>query len=213
MKALNKLGEYDKNNKDHPQEQIDILKQNILKFGFTTPLLISKDNTIIAGHGRKLAADEIGMKEVPCIVIDDLSEDEKVKLFIGYSIKEIYPKCREDLKNKYNIQTTDDMEIMVAIAVSRLFGLVDCQSIKTGKDVYMQVIDYFSKQLTEVFYMALGTLIKRDEPDTHAKFIEAMKLMLHSANNIFNYESPIRHTKRNGEDDSTKEDSNKRTQN
>lgn len=76
MKELSGLVEHAKNNKNHPQEQIDILKQNILKFGFTSPFLISGDCKIIAGHGRKLACDELGIKEVPCIIIDDLTEDE-----------------------------------------------------------------------------------------------------------------------------------------
>jgi len=76
MKSISSLVGYDKNNKNHPQEQIDILKQNVLKFGFTTPFLISKDNTIIAGHGRKLACEQLGVKKVPCIIIDDLTEDE-----------------------------------------------------------------------------------------------------------------------------------------
>jgi DNA modification methylase len=83
MKDLNKLTEYSKNNKEHPKEQIDLLKQNILKFGFTTPFLISKDNVLIAGHGRKLACEQLGIKEVPCIVIDDLSEDEMKALRIA----------------------------------------------------------------------------------------------------------------------------------
>lgn len=71
-----KLKDYDKNNKNHPQEQIDLLVQNIKKFGFTTPILIDKKKEIIAGHGRKLAADKLMLDKVPCIIIDDLSESE-----------------------------------------------------------------------------------------------------------------------------------------
>lgn len=76
MKDLLSLVSYDKNNKKHPEEQVSLLMQNISKFGFTTPFLISGDNTIIAGHGRKLACDKLGIKKVPCIIIDDLSEEE-----------------------------------------------------------------------------------------------------------------------------------------
>lgn len=150
---------------------------------------------------------------------DNLPEDEKVKLFIGYSIKEIYPKCREDLNNNYNIRTTDDIEIMVALSIGKLFDLVDCQNTKTGKDIYIQVIDHFSKQLTESFYTTFSSLIKRgdDNVDIHAKFMEATKKMLHSTNNTFNYNSPIRHKKRNRDDSSkdgdNKDDPNKRPRN
>ncbi len=131
---------------------------------------------------------------------ENLPEDEKVKLFIGYSIKEIYPKCREDLNNNYNIQTTDNIEIMVALCISGLFDLVDCQNTKTGKDVYIQVIDHFSKELTELFHTEFSVFIKRDDADIHAKFMEFTQKMLKNANNTFNYNSPIRHKKRNRND-------------
>lgn len=73
---ITKLKEYKKNNKIHTEEQISLLVQIIDRFGFTTPLLIDKDKNIIAGHGRKLAAVKLGMKKLPCIEMDDLSEDE-----------------------------------------------------------------------------------------------------------------------------------------
>lgn len=76
MKDLSGLLEYPNNNKDHPEEQISLLVQNIDKFGFTSPFLIDSKNNLIAGHGRKLACDRLGIKKVPCIVIDDLSEEE-----------------------------------------------------------------------------------------------------------------------------------------
>lgn len=73
---IKKLKDYEKNNKIHPEEQISLLVQMIDKFGFTTPLLVDKNNVIIAGHGRKLAGERLGMKKLPCLVIDDLSDDE-----------------------------------------------------------------------------------------------------------------------------------------
>lgn len=81
--ALDKLKEYSKNNKIHTEEQISLLVQIIDKFGFTTPLLIDKEYNIIAGHGRKKAAETLGMKEVPCILIDDLTENEIKELRIA----------------------------------------------------------------------------------------------------------------------------------
>ena len=83
MKDLNKLIEYENNNKNHPEEQISLLVQNIDKFGFTTPFLIDSNNNLIAGHGRKLACDRLGIKKVPCIVVDDLTEDEIKSLRIA----------------------------------------------------------------------------------------------------------------------------------
>lgn len=77
---INTLKPYEKNNKKHPEEQISLLVQNIDKFGFTNPLLIhnndKNEKVIIAGHGRYEAAKRLGMKELPCIYINDLSENQ-----------------------------------------------------------------------------------------------------------------------------------------
>ena len=70
------LKEYEKNNKVHPESQISLLVQNIDKFGFTNPILIDKDNIIIAGHARFKAGQRLNMKTFPCIRIDDLTDDE-----------------------------------------------------------------------------------------------------------------------------------------
>lgn len=76
IKERNKLFLYPQNNKKHPESQIDLLASNIKTFGFTTPLLIDKNDNIIAGHGRYLAARKLGMERLPCIVIDDLTENQ-----------------------------------------------------------------------------------------------------------------------------------------
>lgn len=70
------LKTYEKNARVHPQKQIDLLAKNIVKFGFTTPVLIDKNNEIIAGHGRILAMQKLGKDEVPCVRMEKLSEEE-----------------------------------------------------------------------------------------------------------------------------------------
>ena len=61
------------NPKKHPEEQIKKIASSILEFGFKVPIIVDKNYTIIAGHGRYEAAKRIGLKEVPVIVADDLS--------------------------------------------------------------------------------------------------------------------------------------------
>jgi len=63
-----KLTPYDKNNRSHPREQIEEIAASIKEFGFDVPILITENNLIIAGHGRKLAAELLGLKKVPCII-------------------------------------------------------------------------------------------------------------------------------------------------
>jgi hypothetical protein len=71
----------ERNPRVHGKNQIKALVKSIKAFGFNNPLLIDRDNKIIAGHGRFMAAKEVGLKELPCIKLDHLS-DSKKKAFI-----------------------------------------------------------------------------------------------------------------------------------
>ena len=75
-KQIKDLKKYDKNAKKHPKSQIDLLVKNIERFGFTTPILIDKNNEIIAGHGRLDALKKLKMETAPCVIIDYLNEEE-----------------------------------------------------------------------------------------------------------------------------------------
>ncbi|MDR2074459.1 MAG: site-specific DNA-methyltransferase [Oscillospiraceae bacterium] len=74
---IEKLKPYEKNARTHSEEQIEKIAKSIEEFGFLNPVLIDAGFGIIAGHGRVLAAQKIGMKEVPCLFIEDLSETQK----------------------------------------------------------------------------------------------------------------------------------------
>ena len=66
------------NAKLHPQEQIDQIKESIKLYGFNDPIGIwGKNNTIVEGHGRYMAAKEMGIGEVPCIRLDHLSDKQR----------------------------------------------------------------------------------------------------------------------------------------
>lgn len=69
---------YDKNAKKHDKKQINNVAQSIKKYGFVQPLVIDKDNVIVIGHCRALAAKQLDIKEVPCVRVDELT-DEQVK--------------------------------------------------------------------------------------------------------------------------------------
>ena len=78
-KNLNELVPYE-NNPRKNDEAVDGVANSIKAFGFKVPIVIDKNNVIIAGHTRYKASQKLGLDKVPCIVADDLS-DEQVKAF------------------------------------------------------------------------------------------------------------------------------------
>ena len=68
---------YARNSRTHSDVQINKIASSIKEFGFLNPVLIDKDNGIIAGHGRVMAAQKLGLKEVPVLQISHLSDTQK----------------------------------------------------------------------------------------------------------------------------------------
>lgn len=79
QKNIEELKPY-KNNPRHNDMAVDAVANSIKEFGFKVPIIIDKNDEIIAGHTRLKAAKQLGLKEVPCIIADDLS-DEQIKAF------------------------------------------------------------------------------------------------------------------------------------
>jgi len=73
---LNLIVPYAKNQKVHSQKQIKNVANSIQRFGFIQPLVIDKDNNIVIGHCRYEASKLLKLKEIPCVVVDNLTEDE-----------------------------------------------------------------------------------------------------------------------------------------
>ena len=68
---------YENNSRKHSEYQLKQLEKSIKENGFTNPLLVDEGNNILAGHGRLLAAQGLGMSTVPCVRIVGLSELQK----------------------------------------------------------------------------------------------------------------------------------------
>lgn len=73
------IKEYEKNPRKN-DEAVDYVAKSIEEFGFKVPIVIDKDNVIIAGHTRYKASLKLGLEKVPCIKADDLTE-EQVKAY------------------------------------------------------------------------------------------------------------------------------------
>ena len=97
IKNINDLIEYDGNPREHSPEQIEQVANSIKKFGWTMPILIDENNEIIAGHGRLMAGKKLGIKEVPCIIATNWSEEQKKAYCIADN------KLNENSNWKYDI--------------------------------------------------------------------------------------------------------------
>lgn len=67
---------YELNSKKHDPEQVKRIAESIKQFGWDQPIVVDKSNVIIKGHGRRLAAIELGLTQIPVLVRSDLSEEQ-----------------------------------------------------------------------------------------------------------------------------------------
>ena len=67
---------YAANAKKHDKRQINNVAESIKQYGFVQPIVIDRDGVIVIGHCRALAAKKLGMKEVPCVCVDDLTPEQ-----------------------------------------------------------------------------------------------------------------------------------------
>jgi len=75
--SVEKLIPYAKNARTHSDEQVAQIAGSIKEFGFNNPVLVDKDNSIIAGHGRVMAARKLGMDKVPVVILNHLTESQR----------------------------------------------------------------------------------------------------------------------------------------
>ena len=75
--SVEKLIPYAKNARTHSDEQVAQIAGSIKEFGFNNPILVDKDNSVIAGHGRLMAARKLGMDKVPIVELQHLTESQR----------------------------------------------------------------------------------------------------------------------------------------
>ena len=83
IRKTSELIPYINNSRTHSDAQINQIASSIKEFGFTNPVLIDEQGGLIAGHGRVMAAKKLSIEEVPCIVLDGLTEAQKKAYIIA----------------------------------------------------------------------------------------------------------------------------------
>ena len=75
-RPIGELIPYEKNAKKHDKRQIANVAESIRQYGFVQPVVIDRDGVIVIGHCRVLAAKKLGMTEVPCVSVEDLTPEQ-----------------------------------------------------------------------------------------------------------------------------------------
>lgn len=106
---------YARNSRTHSVQQVKQIAASIREFGFMAPCLIDKDNNIIAGHGRILAAQKLKMDKVPCVRAEHLTEvqrrayilaDNRIALSSGWDESLLKLEFEELKSNGFNLDLT-----------------------------------------------------------------------------------------------------------
>lgn len=117
-----RLVPYAMNARTHSEAQVAQIAASIKEFGFVNPVLVQGDFTIIAGHGRVLAAKQLGMKKVPVIVLDHLSErqaralvlaDNRIQLNSGWDLEKLGNELSALAEQDFDLSITgfDEQEL------------------------------------------------------------------------------------------------------
>ena len=145
---ITKLVPYVNNARTHSPEQITKLRSSLREFGFINPVIIDRDFNVIAGHGRILAAKEEGIKEVPCVFVDHLTEAQKKAYIIA--------------DNRMAMDAGWDEELL-RVEIESLQGM-DFDPLLTGFD---------EKELADLFADDSGSEARDDDFDLTAALEKA----------------------------------------
>ena len=112
--AVSKLIPYVNNARTHSAEQVMKLRSSLREFGFINPVIIDREYNVIAGHGRIMAAKEEGIKEVPCVFVDYLTEAQKKAYILADNRMALDAGWDEELL-RIEIESLEDMDFDVGL--------------------------------------------------------------------------------------------------
>ena len=143
---IDELLPYQRNQKDHPEEQVRNLANSLRRFGWRQPVVIDERNVIVIGHGRVLGAKMLGLEEVPVVRADDLSEDEIRELRI------VDNKTNESTWNEYLQEDVQELEF-------EGFDFADFDGVTGGGSTSHDIVeDEYDEELPEEPKSAKGEI-------------------------------------------------------
>lgn len=148
-RKVSDLTPYARNSRTHSDEQVAQIAASIKEWGWTVPVLIEPDGGIIAGHGRVMAAQRLGITEVPCMIADGWSEgqkrayiiaDNKLALNAGWDDEMLRVEFAElgDLGFDLGLTGFGEMELGALLA-DKTEGLTDPDAVPDAPEVPVTV--------------------------------------------------------------------------
>lgn len=148
-RAVNELIPYANNSRTHDDRQIDQVAESIKEFGFTNPILIDEDNGVIAGHGRLLASKKLNLDEVPCIILNGLSDEQKKAYVIADNKLALNAGWNEKMlmKELFTLEGKEFDLLLTGFSSDELKSLVDIDITGDGVESSPQIV--FSEEVDE----------------------------------------------------------------
>ena len=125
--SVDQLIPYVNNARTHSPEQINKIRASLREFGFVNPLIIDRNNNVIAGHGRLEAAKAEGYTEVPCVFVDEMTEAQKKAYILADNRMALDAGWDDDLL-KVELEALQDMDFDLGLTgfdekeIADLFG-------------------------------------------------------------------------------------------
>jgi DNA modification methylase len=132
---VGKLVPYDKNPRTHSTEQVNQIAASIAEFGFLNPILVDTTAGIIAGHGRLQAAKQLGLAQVPVVVLDHLTEAQKRAYVIADNKLALNAGWDEDLlRSEMAALAAEDFDLpLIGFSDEELAGLLAEPNVVEGQ--------------------------------------------------------------------------------
>lgn len=153
-KKVSDLIPYVNNSRTHSETQVNQICASINEFGFTNPLLIDEKDNIIAGHGRLMASKKLGMEEVPCIVLEGLTEAQKKAYIIADNKMALNAGWDEELL-KIELENLKELDFDLELTGFNIDELDDILGTEEEKEV---VEDDFEIEVPEEPKAKLGDI-------------------------------------------------------
>lgn len=138
-KSIDEIYPYE-NNPRFNERAVEPLAKSIVRFGFKQPIVIDKNNVIVCGHTRLKAAQKIGLKTVPCVIADDLTESQiKAYRLVDNKINELSTWNMEFLSIELEDINNDENMLDFGFADIKIDTPIDLEDEKPSKEQKQKV--------------------------------------------------------------------------